>query len=354
MQREMGNMTQIFNASSFIQPPETDFFDELYSDTLLKQFTIALFFLGSIFGLISEFGVIWYERNGDYNYRTVVNQLFSTVSWIVVFWILLVYIPLGIRYLVGPLNATYCTIHIFLRTFFISCIVLMVDCIIFLRCIFIFKFSSFAVADDNFIATFLQMTIIWLSVWVATAQYMSFDQMPLWYFMCSGNNPVEGNGVPSAGTTTANTFNYIILGLTIILHIAVFFCIAKIFLYQRTTEQKSKRIELGRMDITQRDGERRTVTWEDARNKQASNLPKSMADLTTQILCLIFALLVSIVQMVMAGKTPDELNEYQNRWLVYFTQIIAGAVAILGISAQYYAKNKALPRAIWRSLRQMN
>ena len=138
------------------------------------------------------------------------------------------------------------------------------------------------------------------------------------------------------------------------MHIAVFFCITKIFLYQRTTEQKSKRIELGRLDITQPEGERKKVTWEDDKNKRASNLPKSMADLTTQILCLIFALLVSIVNMVMSGKTPDELNEYQNRWLAYFTQIIAVAVAILGISAQYYAKNKALPRAIWRRLRQMN
>jgi hypothetical protein len=139
------------------------------------------------------------------------------------------------------------------------------------------------------------------------------------------------------------------------LHIGVFFCLTKIFLYQRTTEKKSNHIELGRMDTTHNDGERKEDNkWKDNKAQKASNLPKSMADLTTQILCLIFALICSIVNIVITGKTPDEFNEYRNRWLPYFSQIIAFALAMLGISAQYYAKNMSLPRAIWRNLRQKN
>ena len=137
----MENVTE--NPASYIHTDQSDFFAELYSDTWLKQLTIAFFFLGTIVGLFSELGIIWYERNGDHNYRTVVNRLFSTISWILVFWILLVYIPQGVRYLVGPLNETYCTIHIFLKTFFVCSAVLTVDSVTFLRYIIIFKFNRF-------------------------------------------------------------------------------------------------------------------------------------------------------------------------------------------------------------------
>ena len=70
---------------------ETDFFNDLYSDSSLKQATMAIFYTATIFGLILEFGVIWYERGGgNQRYRTAINQLFSTLSWIVVSYILFV------------------------------------------------------------------------------------------------------------------------------------------------------------------------------------------------------------------------------------------------------------------------
>jgi len=186
------------------------------------------------------------------------------------------------------------------------------------------------------------------------ARHMSFDRMPLHYFMCSGNNPDEDNEVTSLESTTANTFNYIILGLTLILHIFVFCCITKIFLYQRTTEKRSKCIELGRLDTTQNDGERRDIAWNENKHKRASNLPKSMADLTTQILGLIFALIYAIVNIVVNQKDPEEFNQNQNRWLAYFTEILASALAILGILAQYYARNTSVARAIWQKMAKKN
>ena len=86
---------------------ENEFFKELYSNTGLKQFTVVIFFLGLIFGLLLEFGIIWYEKFGNHPYRTTINQLFSTVSWFVISYIIFVYIPDGVRYLIGPLNSSF-------------------------------------------------------------------------------------------------------------------------------------------------------------------------------------------------------------------------------------------------------
>ena len=98
---EIGSNITINKSSSF-NKFEDDFFKELYSESTLKHITISIFFFGSIFGLILEFGLIWYEKYGNNRYRTVINQLFSFVSWLVVAYIVSVYIPEGIRYLIGP------------------------------------------------------------------------------------------------------------------------------------------------------------------------------------------------------------------------------------------------------------
>ena len=45
-----------------------DFFEELYSKSLLKYITIGIYFIGIIVGLTSEVGIIWYEKHGNQSY----------------------------------------------------------------------------------------------------------------------------------------------------------------------------------------------------------------------------------------------------------------------------------------------
>ena len=148
-QPKMENSAQLSNTTEHGVKNE-DFFEELYSDTNLKLTTIIFFFAGIVFGIIFETGIIWYERNGDHNYRTVLNQLFSTTSWIVICYTIFVYIPEGIRYLIGPLNQIWCGIHTFVKNFLVCCFLLASDSIICLRYLLIFKWTRISVFDDNF------------------------------------------------------------------------------------------------------------------------------------------------------------------------------------------------------------
>ena len=115
-----------------------DYFEELYSNSVLKTITIGFFLTGVVLGLTFELGIIWYEKNGNHRYRTVINQLFATVSWIVIAYIVLIYVPEGIRYVAGPLSSTFCDIHNILKNWICSSLLLTFDCIIVLRYIFIF------------------------------------------------------------------------------------------------------------------------------------------------------------------------------------------------------------------------
>ena len=77
-----------------------------------------------------------------------------------------------------------------------------------------------------------------------------------------------------------------------------------------------------------------------------------MVDLTTQILIIIFQISFVVMVMVMNQVKPIDLNKYENRWMVYLVQIVAAAVALLGISVIYYVKNNSLPKAISREIKE--
>ena len=332
---------------------EEDFFEELYSSTWLKQFTIAVFFVAAFGGLILEAGIIWYEKHGNHHYRTVINQLFSTISWLVVAYICFVYMPEGARYLIGPLNETFCDLHCFLKNMISNCILLTLDGIIFLRYVFIFKSSNFAVMNDDLVSTFLQMTVLVLGFWMAAVKRMSIGKMPLNYFMCTGKNPSHEYGKDVSVTVASkyDTFGLLVV-ISLITNVVA---LGRIFLYQRKVEKSTQKIELGRInpqeDGTNQDGH---SAQETTGHSMARNMPKSMADLTTQTLCILINFINVVVNAAIAKIAkiePNELNKYGNRWLIYYVQIIGIAIAILGISIQFYFKNRLSIKGICRNFK---
>ena len=274
---------------------QEDFFEDLYSNSLLKYFTIGIYLLGIIVGLISEVGIIWYEKHGNHRYRTVINQLFATLSWIVICYILLVFIPEGIRYITGPLNSTICDIHNFLKNWICACLLLAFDCIVVLRYVFIFKHKNFAVINDDFIAIFLQISIGLMGFWISAVNRLSVGKMSLNYYLCTGKYPVSenvglepkvGNGtderstivIKSSDVAPGKTDTTSMIGfMSFILHVVIF---TKIFLYQRSVQHKTKKIHI-QLGIEQP----QSNTIEPNKSGMATilSIPRILADLQTLV-----------------------------------------------------------------------
>ena len=81
-----------------------------------------------------------------------------------------------------------------------------------------------------------------------------------------------------------------------------------------------------------------------------ARLPKSMADLTTQILALAVNGAQGILIIVMNGIEPVDLNKYQYRWIVYTVQIISIAAFSVFVHAIYFVRNVSITKAIWRQI----
>ena len=166
--------------------------------------------------------------------------------------------------------------------------------------------------------------------------------------MCSGEDPSQGQ-VGNSPDIIIRKFET--LGLLVVASLMFNVCVfIKIFLYQRKMEQSTQNIELGRMIPSRNDVPHIAWAAPNQRNVK-SNVPKSMIDLTTQILVLIFQVTFGAMVLFRYGIEPLDLNKYENRWLTYYLQIIGAAVAILGISIIYYIKNDSLPKTIWKAIK---
>ena len=198
---------------------KNDFFAPMYSDNGLNQFMFTVVIIAAYIGILLMLGIIWYERYGNHRCRTAINQLFSTLVWVVISYIILVYIPEGIRYLQGPLNEYFCEFHNLMKNVVPNCFLLTMDCIILLRYIFIFKISNFAVVKDDLVVRILNISIILVSFWFSLVKRMSPGSMPLDYHLCSGTNPNEKKGHNNQETGEYNTTKILVCS-SFLLHVS--------------------------------------------------------------------------------------------------------------------------------------
>ena len=328
--KNIGNMSFI-NISSALMSSENDFFRELYSESTLKHVTVAIFFFGSIFGILLELGLIWYEKHGNNRYRTVINQLFSFVSWLVVAYITFVYIPEGVRYMIGPLSETFCDAHNLLKNTLSISLILTLDLIVAHRYISIFKFSNFAVINHDMLVTFFRITILVVSLWMAILKRLSVGRMPLNYFMCSGKDPLQREGKLISDVTKVDTFGIVVI-ISILVNV---FALTKIYIYERNM---SKEMQNSSIHPNNDSGHDNQAQKQDE-PKRISNIPRSMIDLTTQVLFVLYNIINVIIIVEMNKIEPSKLNEFENRWLAYFIQIIGVALGVVGTAMHYYIKN---------------
>ena len=332
---------------------QDDFFANMYSDSSWNIVTITTLIIGALIGLVSTLGIIWYERNGNHRYRTVINQMFSTLSWIVFWYIVVVYIPDGARFLIGPLHYSICEWIYLLKNFLIGCFLLSLDSIILLRYIFIFKWNKFAVINDDLMARFFNLSIVVLSLWMVVVQRLASSRMPLLYFMCTGKSPVEDVNSKDDFLPTAEKINFIeiLVYASFALHLII---LTKIYLYERRMEKAAEKIQLGRLDISDHNNvQGKRIAWSAPKTQRAPNMTKSMIDFTTQMSCLLFLVTIASVNItVKENIEPNQVNQYKYRWFAYFHQI-GITVGIILISLIYCVKNRLIFNAILKRIKSL-
>jgi hypothetical protein len=155
-----------------------DFFSGLFESRPSK--VIALLFSG-LGGMVLLYSIIWYERFGSDNKRTLLNKLVSSLCWTCFEWFFSIQIVDMLRYMSDPLPHYLCVLELhFKNVIYIQQMLFMTGMII-TRYIFIFCLRNPAAFQDDFWNLLLNIWIIGYSIIAQGISYLMFGRYTIYY-----------------------------------------------------------------------------------------------------------------------------------------------------------------------------
>ena len=173
----------------YTDKPDSDFFSGLTSNSISKNFSLIFAILTSIIIPFFLCSIVWYEKYGSDQRRTLVNKFASCGCWCAIEYLLFPQVADIIRYFHGPLPKYFCLFvritksAIFLQMFFYF------DLIILSRYAYVFWLKNPAGFNDDFWVSFCNMWVMMMSLLTKSVQHLIINQQTLTYYFCCGTDP---------------------------------------------------------------------------------------------------------------------------------------------------------------------
>jgi len=304
-----------------------DFFSGLLENRPTKFFAITFSLVGGCLILPLVYCIIWFEKFGSDNKRTLLNKLVSSLCLTCFEWFLIVQMLDMIRYCFGPLPPILCLLELNLKFAIFTQQMLFMDGIIIARYIFIFRLKNPAAFNDDFWNLFI-------NIWIVSYSFISqivASQMPgrnsVYYYICSGKNPLADQHIPAKVGVQQQGLSL----LTILIHFVV---LIKIRLYKKKTAPVEK----------------------------SSNFPKkltifrsieidSLSDLTTCI-CTVVVCSVAVILTWKANQLRiQDFNCFPNYLYEYFLRMAWPNMFGLTMVFLYFYRNPKLRSTVQLEIR---
>jgi hypothetical protein len=198
-------------------------FETLESYSLHKQAVIIVSVVSSIISVPVAYSLIWYERFGSDNRRTLINKLLSAICWYGMVFCSSSQLAYAFRFYYGPLPQVICFWLVLARKIIITNSIVLVNVMTLTRYIFIFWLKNPAAFNDEFWFVYVNLWSIGFSTIYQFLRGIVPGNQLLEYNICSGDDP------SSLLSTPAFLRGYIEI-FSVILHIYVYI---RIIVYKR-------------------------------------------------------------------------------------------------------------------------
>ena len=127
------------------------YFDTFLANShLLKYAFVAVAVMVILLFVPLYYSVVWYERYGHDQKRTLLNQLTAFICKVVIAYLLVcvsgdIFISLS-----GPLPFCYCHLQLYLKQLVVAILILSVNCIMIVRHVLIFWLKTPSIVHDDF------------------------------------------------------------------------------------------------------------------------------------------------------------------------------------------------------------
>ena len=141
------------------------------------------------------FSIIWFEKFGPDNRRTLLNKLHVCGCWCSLEYIMLAQPIDIIRYLYGPLPKHLCLLARIIKSAIFFQTFLYFDLIVVTRYAYIFWLKNPVGFDDNFLFLFLNLWVMMISYLSKFSQHMTMSRQTMSYYFCCGTDLKDFSGV---------------------------------------------------------------------------------------------------------------------------------------------------------------
>ena len=300
-------------------------FDGLLQNRMSKTLSIIFSFLSVPFIVALLYGIIWFERFGTDNKRTLINKLVASQCWAFIQFYSFCQTLDAISFIVGGLPRFVCFGQLILKTSYKTQFLLFFDSSILVQYLFIFWVKNPAAVNDDFWSHFVSMWIAGFSLIFNFAKFYIAHRQPIAYYICNAAMPDLDWSLPShfgAHTELLTIFTFIIIKLKI----------HNFKSNQVSTAMSTRSIFLKNFSL-------------DAINRS------SISSFTINLIGLLIMSTFVFLGLKLNQMKPTQLNEYPNYLYIYFNQLILpNFVGILIVGLLYY-KNSSMRESILSELK---
>ena len=269
-------------------------------------------------------GMIWYERFGSVNRRTLMNKLFASLCWAAIAQNLHTVLDI-LRYLLGPRHPTLCFLQNWLRFSITSVCMLLYDAIILTKYILIFWLKNPGAVNDDFWCRFINMWVYLFSILYDGTRLILPGRLNATYHICSGTSPAFDLERPKRGRAMVEIFS-------VILYFAV---MTRILIHRK-----------GELGVPTRRSAVSRFRIQDLVTMEKSTIAKASTNLIIIFCFAVYIYLFGLLNSV----NHQKYNEYPNNLIILFHLLVFTPLLLFVAGILYYIRHEPLRKTFVREL----
>ena len=272
-------------------------------------------------------GVLVHYETNCHN-RTLINRLINVEVFYTIAWNLTVQLVTLVRYLAGPFPDLVCQLEYLIKNTMTLQWILLVDFVLIVRYIFVFKSKNPTAVQDEFWIVFLVIWSIGFGLICQTTYLISPGKMPMTFYFCVGK---MHKSLTDVKVKNNSSFNFLVIVTTI----CYSYINIKFFYHKR----RAARLSAPMLQQPFSNQPRIHIVM----NRMNEENLFSMASNTIAFAVIVLS---GIAPNVLNRTHPSMVDVYPNYLWAYLHQHFTLNFGILWINSIYFYKKPALARPI--------
>ena len=302
------------------------FFADATSKTLFFAFSLSL----NVINTLLFYGIIWYERFGTGNKRTLLNKIVSLICWNAIVSIIGTFIDDLLTFFFGPLCNQVCLFFQMFRNIIKTDTLLFFDALVISKYVLIFCLKNPISVNEEFWSCFIGLIVVLFSCIFNFGLLVLPQKHSLYYYACADINPEVDQHLKKNFSAQIEVALCLIIHVAIIIRIKVFKAKSKLTVSSNSVQDcKSPIFHLNIMEKV------------------------TIFDMAGNLVVIIWASFYVTLQMKVNTMTRVEANTYPNYLYLYSYHFAVAAVNKFILSFAYYARHAPMRKTLWSEFKEI-